>query len=92
MHESGGKARAPQAQNKTCFWTKKNDCQKNRSTFFFDVEKKIDRKIFCWVRKNFRDDDRKNFDHRKFFDDRKNFSTTNFFGDFPENYVFSIPI
>ena len=32
--------------SETCFWTKKNDCQKNRSTFFFDVEKMSIEKYF----------------------------------------------
>ena len=82
------KMRSKKKLSETCFWTKKNDCQKNRSTFFFDVEKIFDRKIFCWVRKNFRDDDRKIFDHRKNFDDRKNFRPPKCFGIFPKTMFF----
>ena len=82
------KMRSKKKLSETCFWTKKNDCQKNRSTFFFDVEKIFDRKIFCWVRKNFRDDDRKIFDHRKNFDDRKKFRPPKFFGGFSRKLCF----
>ena len=66
--------------SETCFWTKKNDCQKNRSTFFSTSKKKIDRKIFCWARKIFRDETEIFFDHQHFL------------RDFSENYVLSIPI
>ena len=75
--------------SETCFWTKKNDCRKNRSTFFFNIEKNFNRKIFCWVRKFFRDDDRKIFDIEKFSMTENFFPTIKFFGGiFPKTMFF----